>query len=34
VLAGVPGVFFVALSFGGSSPRGDVRFHEAFEAKR
>jgi putative acetyltransferase len=33
VLAGVPREFFLALSFGDASPRGDVRFHPAFDAK-
>ncbi|MGN7740824.1 GNAT family N-acetyltransferase [Pseudomonas sp. 22526] len=33
VLPGVPAEYFQALSFDGSSPRGEVRFHDGFDAQ-
>lgn len=32
VLPGVPAGYFLALPFGGAAPRGEVRYHDAFEA--
>ncbi|CAI8843165.1 hypothetical protein EMIT0324P_11740 [Pseudomonas chlororaphis] len=33
VLPGVPAKYFQALSFDGSSPRGEVRCHDGFDAQ-